>query len=271
MMAHESPAPVPSNNNMTKKLEKSKMAPDLKTLPSGNPVNFGSKGGFGASGGSKKGKKPQKKSADDSVPDQSLPNGEKPRFSTENKPKKKTAKDAPAKDRALENKKGKKQSASAAVKSEETYAGSSFHSSPAALNLPKPSFKSSPKPATATIPGQMGPTRQPQAANQGPMYPAGPVPNGMSHQHFQPGMPAPPMGAAMPPGPPNMYAQPGFSYSVNPQGYINYHYPPFMPHHGPYQQMGPVPQAVGPPGPPVAQAPEQGQKITFNQLLGSQN
>lgn len=274
MMAHESPIPVPHNNknNVPRKPEKSKKAPDVRILPSGNPVNFGHGGSSGPSSGAKKGKKPAKKAAEDSVLSQSLPNGEKPRFSNDAKPRKKSPKD---KEKGPSEKKGKRQLSPAAVKSEETYAGSSFHSSPAALNLPKPSFKSSPKTGPVTLPAGLGVPAGPGSGPSGPVGPVGPVsvpgsgpvssgpmyPNMMPNQ----GMPVPSMGAVMPPGPPNMYAQPGFSYSVTPQGYINYQYPPYMPHQPPYPQMAP-PQ----PQPIAAHPQESGHKITFNQLLGSQ-
>ena len=265
MMAHESPIPVPHNNknNVSRKPEKSKKAPDVRILPSGNPVNFGH-------GGPKKGKKPAKKAVEDSVQSQSLPNGEKPRFSNDAKPRKKSPKDSKDKGPS-ENKKGKRQLSPAAVKSEETYAGSSFHSSPAALNLPKPSFKPSPKTAPVTLPaGPAGivasvpvpgsvPSVSGSVPGSGPMYP-----NGM----VGPNQGMPPMGAVIPPGPPNMYAQPGFSYSVTPQGYINYQYPPYMPHQPPYPQMAP-PQPQPIPAAHPSQT-ENGQKITFNQLLGTQ-
>lgn len=200
------------------------------------------------------------------VHEQSLPSGEKPVF--HDKPNKKTS----SSNRPDKN--GKKGPV------EETYAGSSFHSSPAALNLPKPSFQrtspkqqantindensspsssassvsmSSPRPVAGAV---AAPPRYPVTA-----YPPGSIPGAV------PNVPAgyyPPQYAQP------QYIQPGFTYNVNPQGYIQYQYPPF--HHPlapaqiPYQQH-PFPVNAQPPA-HVGSAP-QGQKISFDDLLGS--
>lgn len=283
MMAHESPEPVPNSNknNSSRKREKATKVSDPGTLPNGKPVNFGTKG----SEGSKKGRKSQKL---DTVPGQSLPSGEKPRFSTDAKPRKKLPKEASGKDKSTaDGRKGKKEAAGAG-KLEDTYAGSSFHSSPAALNLPKPSFSSTGSAPPPQVAGPVPPPQvagRPQPANAGnpvPMRQMGPVgpmgqpgltgqpapgmqtvsvPGFSNGMHGRPGM-GPPLGATVPPGQLNMYGQPGFSYSVSPQGYINYQYPPFVAHHPPY------PMAATPA--PMATPAQPGQKITFDQLLGQQ-
>lgn len=175
-----------------------------------------------------------------------------------------------------------------------TYAGSSFHSSPQALNLPKPSFKkddgsngsnsnssnsngsNSPPtssssstttttppqfPVTAYPPGSVAPNynyymnpQQQQQAQQLPPQRQFQVPP----PQFQPPQQYHQPPGVFPGGPPQPFIQPGFAYQVNPQGYIQYPPPsgylaqPIISH---YQQPASV----------------QGEKISFNQLLGKSN
>lgn len=205
------------------------------SLPNGEKPNFGESS------------KSKKKNNSNSEP--ALPNGEKPNFFNE-KASKKTGKP-----------KDKKQ-----LVTEDTYAGSSFHSSPAALNLPKPSFKTSPKANNATQHTPEPNYLVNQPVNAPPQHPvtAYPTNNGMQHGGI-PNQPNP-----LPPG--NNFIQPGFSYYVTPQGYINYQYPDVPPPPGPPQNaMFPMmaspyqPVPINQPGIP----PQQGQRITFNDLLGS--
>lgn len=194
--------------------------------------------------------------------------------------------------------KNKKKGNTNAKTGEEGYAGSSFHSSPEALALPKPSFKTSPKsklaqapiseqaPPVTQSPSSIPPSRESPAQQNysRPMPMAMPfVYQGMPPQ----GPPQYPVVAhpqAMPQGTgpnPGLY-QPGFNYTVNPQGYINYHYPPgAVPPQHPLGMNAygypPNPQLQPPIMAPMAnQAPSQappthaeGRKITFNELMGS--
>ncbi|KSA02500.1 Enhancer of mRNA-decapping protein 1 [Debaryomyces fabryi] len=250
-----------------------------RVLPDGSKPNFGNEPSHHNGGNNKKhnnepclpnGEKPNfgdaskshsKKKNNEPV----LPNGEKPNFFNE-KPSKKTTKPKEKK----------------TTITEDTYAGSSFHSSPAALNLPKPSFKTSPKANHAAqnttdssyhISPQANVQHLVSAPPQHPVtaYPAG---NGAPNIPTAPSNPN-----AFPPGSP--YVQPGFSYYVTPQGYINYQYPhvpppPPPPQGGVFPMVAPhyqqqpqqQPQQHRPHHLPQI-APQQGQRISFNELLGS--
>ncbi|CUM53393.1 unnamed protein product [Debaryomyces tyrocola] len=272
-----------------------------RLLPDGSKPNFGNESSHQNGGNHKKqnnepclpnGEKPNfgegskshsKKKNNDSF----LPSGEKPNFSNDKSSKKAT-----------------KPKEKKPLITEDTYAGSSFHSSPAALNLPKPSFKTSPKANDAkqhTIEPDYHINPQARAPPQLPVnvppqhpvtaYPAG---NGVPNVPTAPSNPT-----VFPPG--NHYAQPGFSYYVTPQGYINYQYPHVPPPPPPqgsgfpmvapqYQQQSqqqppqqqpprqqPPPQQQQPQQQhhhrphhlPAIAAPQQGHRISFNELLGS--
>lgn len=205
----------------------------------------------------------------------SLPSGEKPNFGNKSKKGKKTAE----KTVPVDGKNKKSSSKKSTPAPEETYAGSSFHSSPAALNLPKPTFKTSPKSATS-----------PTAVSDGVTLPSVTPPQ-FPATAYPPGSAIPPN---MPHGHPhqsphhNNQVQPGFSYHVTPQGHINYPYPhgapppvgyPMITSHYQYPGVGyPPAQGLYPPPPQHYQVPHvqvqqhqplQGQKISFNDLLGS--
>lgn len=154
--------------------------------------------------------------------------------------------------------------------SDENYAGSSFHFSPEALNLPKPSFKSSPRPAqesltTPTTPSWTPETQVVQKTSMLLNSPsAGPIQN--------------PQAASFP-NPLNHYnmpfVQPGYGYSydsrVLPNGYLaqlpSFHqasslYP--QPQHPQYAPINFSPPSFVPPSQPFL-----GQKVSFNDLISS--
>lgn len=246
MMAHESPSPALKPPAVPKKQRGKK---DRK-LPNGDTVVFDTKR--------------------KDLPAAVLPDGGKPDFANGKDKKKAPRKKSPSAPKA------------AIKKDEETYAGSSFHSSPAALALPKPLFKlASPKPASpmpihstqaaSVSPIQQGPLPRsvpmtqsvppgipmPQGVPPVPQQMAGPYGHPFGSPPYMGGPPQYPLGY-----PPHVspYQQTGFLYHVNPQGYINYQYPAPRPAQ-PYN------------GAPVAPVPpqQQGQKISFNELLGSGN
>ncbi|CAH2352129.1 enhancer of mRNA-decapping protein 1 [[Candida] railenensis] len=341
------PPPTSKKNKANKGVE--------RTLPSGEPVDFGGKKSnskpklmaapslpdgsapkfhpdapapSGATGKSKKSK--NKKHKDASIPEPSLPNGAKPNFYNNDqgkpsRPIKKNEQTLPngskpnfnpsstsSSNKKNSNNKNKKADTVPAV--EETYAGSSFHSSPAALNLPKPSFKTSPKSSNLSTKSsspqpaqqerspiqsmqQQGPQgphapQAPQAPHaphviqhlpqqgphlgahhfpypNGPMFPVAPYP----HTSLPPAFPSPNQNPMIYRG--NQFVQPGFSYQHSPQGYITYQGNP--------QQINPqgAPQGAfnGAPFPftpqqqsapyPQANSSQQGQKISFVELLDS--
>ncbi|KAL7666444.1 Enhancer of mRNA-decapping protein 1 [[Candida] zeylanoides] len=301
MMAHEIPlamhskpkydAPPPST--MVKQAPKpSKRRPGKqdkveRELPNGAPVDFGhskkaskAKPKSQAADKSKaktltlpSGEKPKFTFNGDGVKGQSLPNGQKPVFNPPNTNKK-------------SSKTGKRSQTNSTPEAgaEETYAGSSFHSSPAALNLPKPSFKTaSPKArpeAAHTSPLQQQQQQQHpiqpvsqypvfrQGGPPGPVYPVAPY----TASTIPPVFATPNQNPMIYRG--NQFVQPGFSYHHSPQGFINYHQS--APQH-PVQHMAPAPQCNGyamqqfaspqhHPNYPVMQP--QGQKISFNDLIG---
>lgn len=292
MMAFEKPIDLP-NDPLDLKPSKGKKAGSRK-LPNGAKPDFGP-------GSDKANISDQKQNL--KMP--SLPNGEKPNFkgdepeklnkNTTNKDKKEQPKTTPVSvvpdaDKQPQTKKSTK------VK---RYAGSSFHSSPEALALPKPSFKTSPKsrgkeatPAQHAQPivnapasnGNVQPGQGPVGHSSMQQMPARPVPMGgpFAYQGMPPqGPPQYPV-VAHPQAmqgrfPPGQIGQPGFNYTVNPQGYINYQYPVgamppqplgMSPFGYPSQfQQQQQPQAA-PPHAPGGQH-VAGQKITFNELMGS--
>lgn len=223
-----------------------------------------------------------------------LPNGDTPNFGPAKEKK------LPSNTRSGENKpklrKPKKKAAPPATNAtstspqqdaarpDDSYAGSLFHLSPEALALPKPLFRSSPQSAASSMPqapanmaSQMQnappvtPLQQPTLMGlQTPMHQ---TPNRPPHM---PNLPPAFVYQGMPPAPPPQYpvtsyaAAPygGFHYSANPQGFINYLYPPAA------VPQPPLPMQSYPLGAPMQQAPahpyvQQGQKITFNDLMGS--
>uniref|UniRef100_A0A0L0NY54 Enhancer of mRNA-decapping protein 1 n=1 Tax=Candidozyma auris TaxID=498019 RepID=A0A0L0NY54_CANAR len=286
MMAHEAPINIkPPGGPKAPKPSKNKHAQRQGKLPNGAKPDFGPGNDEGAQIKPKKGL---------------LPNGEKPNFGEKPEAKKlngKGKKEGNASKDHEGGKKSKKKNANgsgpAVAKAEEGYAGSSFHSSPEALALPKPSFKTSPKQkqtetpaasasstATSVSQSRNSPVQHlPQRPISMGAVPATPfVYQGMPPQ----GPPQFPVVAhphAMPPGP-GPY-QPGFSYTVNPQGYINYQYPPgAVPPPHPlgmafgYPQPYPPPHSMpsGPQNPAntsASSAPLGGHKITFNELMSS--
>lgn len=225
MMAHEVPLQARPTNTPATKTNKHKPVPQPKRLPNGEKPDFGGK----------KAKLPL------------LPNGEKPNFS----PSSDKSLQSPNGDKAGKKTKAKKGGAAKpkpGKKGEESYAGSSFHSSPEALALPKPSFRSSPKTNTQPIESPV------QPVHQSP-YPVQPF-----------------MYQGMPPIPPPQYPVtayppgflPGFNYTTNNQGFINYLYPPSA------VPQPPMPMQSYPfqPQPAYPSAPA-GQKISFSDLMGS--
>lgn len=265
MMAHEIPILVPPPNPPVSKTNKHKPVPQpLRQLPNGEMPNFGPA----------KDKQPKHQQ-------QLLPNGERPNFGHESKTSKKKLKkkninnnsNTPNKAHAS----GLANTAAAASnpqgnsndkskKGDESYAGSSFHSSPEAVGLPKPSFRVSPKPSTADIKSQ---GQTPQTPTQ--VHPTTGAPS-LHPAFFYQGMPP----AGPPRYPVTAYPSagqylPGFNYNANSQGFINYLYPPTA------VPQPPIPMQSYPLGPPVQLFPQQqqylqgpqAQKITFNQLMGS--
>lgn len=237
-------------------------------LPNGQEVNFGNGNGK-KNTATNKGREPQ------------LPNGEKPSFAL-NEPQLK--KEPPIK---KEKKHPKGVKAGVTIK-DESYAGLSFHSSPEALALPKPSFGGSPRQNTqiqtpilqptqvAPTPPQQGQT--PQMSYAAPNYPAhfqqapSPAHTPTNFVHYNPalvyqgipqtGPPAHPV-QAYPLAPPAHF-QPNYGYRnpVDPVGFRNYP-PPMTGPMGPIQPYGYAMAQPQQPHPPAEQ------KITFNELLGS--
>lgn len=265
MMAHEIPIQVRKSQSPSTKTNKHKpVIQPVRQLPNGEQPNFGH---------SSKDKPIKHK--------QQLPNKEKPNFGPESvksaKAKKLKKKNAAqthtANESSEENQSGRPSAnnssgsaqanggnAKSGKKGEESYAGSSFHLSPAALALPKPSFKASPKPASAPLQSPVQPTINSGPANLN-------MPPAFVYQGMPPaGPPRYPVTAYPTSGP---YI-PGFNYNANPQGFINYLYPPSA------VPQPPIPMQSYPLGPPMQQQYQQqqqpqphAQKITFNELLSS--
>lgn len=260
MMAHELPLQVRPQNPPTSKTNKHKpVAQPLRQLPNGEKPNFG----------------PLLK---EKLHKQQLPNGDKPNFGheskgTKNQKKKKQnasqkggADAAAAAAATTTNSKAANNSRAAnkPKKGEESYAGSSFHSSPEALALPKPSFRTSPKPTAVPVQTQ-SPVLAAAINTKQNVHPA------MFYQGMPPAAPPRYPVTAYPPNGPGV---PGFNYHASPQGFINYLYPPTA------VPQPPIPMQSYPLGPPVAHyghhqplPPQQHQptahKITFNELMGS--
>ncbi|ODV78090.1 uncharacterized protein CANTADRAFT_7549 [Suhomyces tanzawaensis NRRL Y-17324] len=319
MMAHEIPLPIHQAQYRTPpdKADKNPKNDGDRRLPNGEKVNFGhgSSKPKGSKNATKKDDGSKKKTSRSTSP--ALPNGSKPNFHHDgaSKPKepaqgkKKGSKSKPSVDagkksepslpngdkpnfggatKAVTSKKTKSaQPKDKKLPAEATYAGSSFHSSPAALALPKPSFKSSTKSSsgpsdevadsgassasTASSPSS-------QVVHPPPQYPV---------TAYPPGSIVPPNGMPMYPPPqhhmpPNQFIQPGFVYNYTPQGYIQYQYPPGSGHfpqmQPPHPISNPITTHFQQPLPPVGQAPANahmhassngGHKISFNDLLGS--
>ncbi|KAK6458075.1 enhancer of mRNA-decapping protein 1 [Scheffersomyces xylosifermentans] len=270
---------VSNSVNNTKKKATNKA--NTQSLPNGDKPNFYNDSQSDVSSKKKfteaalpNGEKPNFYNSESSNPknkkknssEQSLPNGDKPNFGASN--------EIPTSN--------KKKDKNIAAVEDNSYAGSSFHSSPAALNLPKPSFKSSSSPKQSAngisddVTQQSPPTPAqtiPIVAAPPPQFPVTAYPPGSVPAPMRPNSFYPPQYAPQPP-----YIQPGFAYNVNPQGYIQYQYPPF--HHpmgqNPivthYQQPSPYPpnSANTPPSTGTAgTSTAGGQKISFNDLLGS--
>ncbi|KAI5953979.1 EDC1 [Candida margitis] len=265
-----------NKNNSPKKLKEPIKLSSLPSLPNGEKPQFyndksdsrrkkdGEQNPAKALTRSKKSQKGDKPS----VVEPSLPNGEKPNFNNNSKPSKKA-----------NNKKEKGPVAVVLEEDSSTYAGSSFHSSPAALNLPKPNFKPSPKQIVgkedtdvvssksidvSTSKSSVAPISTPVGATQSPSSPATTMsysPRGYPSQPIQP-----------------VYLGPHASQQAiyAPQGchpfqshYVPQPVPPPLPpnqFYNPY--LAPVPHMHYPP-PSQLQPNPQGQKITFNQLLSS--
>lgn len=258
------PILVPPPNPLVSKTNKHKPVPQpIRQLPNGEMPNFGHAK-----------EKPSKHHQ------QVLPNGEKPNFGTESKaPKKKLKKKNNTNNSVPPKAQANGPSHAAAVSNkavgnsndksmkEESYAGSSFHSSPEAVGLPKPSFRASPRPNASSL---RGPT--PQTPTQVHTSPNVGVPN-MHPAFFYQGMPpAGPPRYPVTAYPPGGQFLPGFNYNANSQGFINYLYPPTA------VPQPPIPMQSYPLGPPVQLFPQQqqqqylqpqAQKITFNDLMGS--
>ncbi|GEQ67144.1 hypothetical protein JCM33374_g807 [Metschnikowia sp. JCM 33374] len=255
MMAHEIPLQVHHGAPTGAKTRKHKPVHQPKfSLPNGEKPDFGS----GPKDKSNKGRSPQ------------LPNGEKPDFGGFDHKK----------DHSNKANGGKKTRRSSAKKSgattppldvvsdstksdvKECYAGSSFHSSPEALALPKPSFAGKLSEITAVSP------QSPQEPT--PMHVGSRNVLNMPPAFVYQGMPSngPPRYpvTAYPPS-----SLPGFDYNANQQGFINYSYPaaaipqPPLPMQSyPFQSYPPIP-----PPPPSANQQMGGQRITFSELMGS--
>lgn len=259
------------------------------SLPNGEKPDFGN--------GEKLSSKHRNKKDRDYLPEPSLPNGAKVDFGNNSTDNLTSGKKLSSKDK-------KKSSALSASVSEDSYAGSSFHSSPSALALPKPSFKTLPKqpgaksidvssPAGVSTVLASGAPIPVQGGVAPPRYPAAAYPLGsgfpMVPLHSGQQQPQVMMLVHPPPPPLAPYIQQGFSYQVTPQGYIHYPFmmgqPPSGPGVNPQQfqlqpTLGHVPPGQGmlqqvftshfQPGvsPPVGKS-QIGQKISFNELIDS--
>lgn len=264
-MAHEIPLQVHHPAPTGAKPRKHKPVHQPKfLLPNGEKPDFGA----GYKDKSHKGRSPQ------------LPNGEKPDFGGADHKKDQGAKHAGS-GKKTRRSSGKKSGAapgaapgattptiSAASEfqnsdGKECYAGSSFHSSPEALALPKPSF--------ARGSGGVGNTGvssplTPHAMNSTPQNVLNNMPPAFVYQGMPSnGPPRYPVTAYPPSG------LPGFDYNANRQGFINYSYPPAaipqppLPMQSyPFQTYPPIP-----PPPPPSNQQIGGQRITFNELMGS--
>lgn len=286
MMAHELPIPIHDN--------KKSHAEPIRKLPNGQLVDFG----HNKTKKNTKNTKTNDKNKKDKRISQNLPDGSKPVFNTDNSNTTTSTSTSTSTTSTNNNNNNSKKNKK---KPEEVYAGSSFHSSPEALNLPKPSFKTSPKPSGNIANGSVDNTTSgaPSHTVSPPQYPVTAYPPGSGVP--QPGMfpmnypqppPMNPMGAGLNQ---QSFIQPGFQYQFNSNG--NIMYPNFPPGPGPHTGPHPGPQNQPPQGVPpmpnfAGQLPfpqqppssngypiytshyqnptsSQGQKISFNDLLGS--
>ncbi|KAK6204336.1 enhancer of mRNA-decapping protein 1 [Scheffersomyces amazonensis] len=268
----KSSSPEPDSKKKSNKKEIETLA-SSPSLPNGNKPNFYNDNNEK----SKESTRNKKKSSNGYNSESSLPNGEKPNFNTDSSKSKKSDQSLPNGEKP--NFGNEKSSSSSkkdkSKKPEDIYAGSSFGTSPAALNLPKPSFKSSPRQSSGNNAQDHSPTSSistgsssPLNSNTVPRYPVTTYPTSY------------PVAPSFPPQqfPPNQYILPGFAYNVSPQGYINYQYPPYpapipgagvAPFHGnDYPRPSPSPYG-GNPAVPQHGNSNEGQKITFNDLLSS--
>lgn len=310
----------PSFQNTLKKPSRSNKAnqnagrgDEIRLLPSGAPVDFGHGSAKNKTSSPKKLKEPIRLS---SLP--SLPNGEKPQFHNEKSDSrrrkeseqpppnksltksKKSQRDKPVVDISLPNgekpnfnnnprskksgnKKEKEPVAVVLKEDSSTYAGSSFHSSPAALNLPKPKFKPSPKQTVSKdetdsislkrVESTSSPFSTSVAASPTdiPVAQSPPIQTTTvsgpaqvySNQSSQP-IHSSPFAPQQQPVYAAQAGQPAFSHFV-PQPVPP---PPLPPNQLYHPYIGHVPQ-MHYPQPLHAQPTQQGQKITFNQLLSS--
>ncbi|KAI5957604.1 EDC1 [Candida theae] len=312
---------IKSKNNSSKKLKEPIKLSALPSLPNGERPKFHNDRGEtrrkkeGEQNSTKvqnKSKKSQR--GENKAPVEiSLPNGEKPNFTTSSngngngngngnnnsgndngngnagnsKPKKNI---------------GRKDKGASVVVEEDlsTYAGSSFHSSPAALNLPKPNFKPSPKQSVVKedigLLSSKSVDSLSTTSNTAIPTPIVASPSPSSPSSAAPTVPTVPAASTTPtanalPYPPNV-----FSHQLNPNHHV-FAPSPYTSQQTPYPPQGnqvafshhlsqPIPPPPLPPnqfynpylGPAqilhhhqqyLTQTSQPGQKVTFNQLLGS--
>lgn len=254
MMAHEIPVSLQAQEG-------------TRTLPNGEKVDFGNGNKNNVNHKRKPSNNTKKK---DKYSEPSLPDGAKPVFGNEKKSN--TYYDSDSSNSSGKEKK-KNVNAKKTNKDKDVFAGSTFHSSPEALNLPKPSFKiASPKPEM----------KNPVTNYPSPYYNPGPQQIPPPQGTVNPGMPQMPMNfAGMGPGPvagmdPRMNypgqmvpGAPGYYPYFNPQ-HGQHSQPPVQQHPPQYQLPLQSQQAKLPPSHPVQPFPADstsGQKISFNDLF----
>lgn len=252
-MAHEIPLQVHHKAPTGTKTRKHKPLHHPKhLLPNGEKPNFGQ----GQREKPGKGRSPQ------------LPNGEKPDFGSSDHKKDNGGKDHSGKKSKRGS--GKKPmginpaGGSPVIlnngEGKECYAGSSFHSSPEALALPKPSFArnsfGNPKTMSQSQSQYTGHNDSVNVVNMSP---------GLVYQGMPPNGPPRHPVTTYPPSSP-----PGFNYHANRQGFINYLYPPAAVPQPPLPLQS-YPFQAYPLMPPQPLPSQQygGQKISFSELMGS--
>lgn len=266
-----------NNNSPKKQLKEPIKLSSLPSLPNGEKPQFHSdnrsesrrKKDGDQSSSKNKSKKSQR--ADNKAPVEiSLPNGEKPNFNTNNNNNQKSKK----------NKKDKGPVSAVVEEDSSNYAGSSFHSSPAALNLPKPNFKPSPKQGVVLkedvelvspkLTDALSPAsaKATAVASHSPQSPATTVSN--SSTGYPPSHANPPTFTAAPyPSQQPMYP-PQISQGALPPHFVPQPVPPPpLPPNQFYNPYLAAPPQMHYPQPVHSQPNQQGQKITFNQLLSS--
>lgn len=268
-MAHEMPVPIHGTND--------------RRLPNGEKVDFGNNSKRNGPNHQRKASNNHGKKNKLTTAEPSLPNGSKPDFGSDKKQKDygyDSSSDSSHHSSARDNKDGrdKKKNGKKQGKKEDVFAGTTFHSSPEALNLPKPSFKSSsPKaepqhpvtnyPSPYHMPNSTGPVPQPAMGPNGSMYP---IANGMVGGGLPVGLPM--QGTLYPgqmvPGAPGANYYPYYNQQYQ---HPLQQYPPQQ--HPPQHQLPPQDTKQPPAYPvqpfPATSAATQGQKISFNDLLGS--